>query len=68
MVCRTCGGVRFVPTEHKTKEASVPALECVECHALNLQENVANSEKKRDTVREGKAARAHAIATARTPT
>ena len=50
MVCTACGGVRFVPTDYKTSEASAPTFECVECHALARGECAANSEKARESI------------------
>ena len=44
MVCTTCGSVRFVSTECKMSEGPAPAFECVECHALYLNERAVGSE------------------------
>lgn len=58
MQCSVCRGEQFVATEYKMDGAAAPALECVRCRALNLDETVARSKEDLDSVRMAVAARA----------
>jgi hypothetical protein len=57
MRCKVCGHDEMVPTEYRSAEISAPALECVRCQAINLDERAAKSEKDLDSVRKAVAAR-----------
>jgi hypothetical protein len=56
--CSVCGSDRFIASEYKMDGGKAPALECVRCHALNLDEAAASSDEERDCVRLAVAARA----------
>jgi hypothetical protein len=60
MKCTVCGGDRFVNSEYQMDTGSAPALECVSCGALNLDESAAQSEEDRASVRLAVAVRAAA--------
>ncbi len=57
MQCKVCGFDRLREAEYKTGELRAPALECERCHALNLDERVAKSERDLDSVRKALVAR-----------
>jgi hypothetical protein len=63
MQCNVCGGERFTKSEYQMDPGPAPALECLHCHALNLDEEAARSEEERDSVRLAVAARARACRT-----
>jgi hypothetical protein len=56
--CSVCRGRWFALCRYMTRTASCPALECANCHAITLDENVAASAKECESVREMVAARA----------
>lgn len=64
MVCTVCSGTRFVSAEYNTGEAHrsrpAPALECVTCHAVFLEEGIARTEEERASVKIAIALRAAA--------
>ncbi len=51
MKCCVCGGGRFVATEYKTGKMSAPAMECVNCLAIILEEGLARTEEERESVK-----------------
>ncbi len=57
MHCKVCGSDQLIETEYETGSLRAPALECVKCHALNLDERAAKSERDLDSVRRAVAAR-----------
>jgi hypothetical protein len=57
--CEVCGGTEFVPAEYTSEAGRAPALECIRCRALNLDESAAHDEKERDSVKLAKAVRAN---------
>ncbi len=62
MRCTVCGGTRFVATEYNTGDGRTrvpaPALECVKCLAIVLEEGVARSDEERESVKMAIAMRA----------
>ncbi len=59
MVCNVCGCADFVATEYVLDEGHrAPALECLGCRALALDENAASTEAERESVKLAKALRA----------
>jgi hypothetical protein len=59
LCCTVCGGHGFVAVEYVTKEAiRAPALKCLLCNAIHLDEAVARSSEERESVRLAKAERA----------
>jgi hypothetical protein len=63
MGCSVCGKDRFVTKEYRMDAGEAPALECVHCGTLNLDESVARNERDRSSVRLAIAARAAVIPT-----
>jgi hypothetical protein len=63
MRCNICGGDRLTASEYRTGSVRAPAMECVACHAIVLDESLATSEQERDSVRLAVAARAASCAT-----
>jgi hypothetical protein len=64
--CKICGGRHFAASEyrHSRHGIPVPALECADCRALVLDENVALSEEERTSIRLAKAVRSALAASA----
>ncbi len=59
MCCTVCFGQSFVAIEYVTKESvRAPALRCLRCDAIHLDEAVARSNEERESVRLAKAERA----------
>ncbi len=59
MCCTVCFGQSFVAIEYVTKESvRAPALRCLRCEAIHLDEAVARSDEERESVRLAKAERA----------
>jgi hypothetical protein len=56
--CSVCDGETFVSCEYRAPTASCRALECTNCHAITLDEEVARTAKERQSVREMVAVRA----------
>ncbi len=51
MPCNVCGWADFQPTEYVTELGAAPALECLRCGALCLDESVARTPQERDSVK-----------------
>ncbi len=51
MRCTVCGGDRFVSTEYRAGSVEAPALECLTCGAVVLEEAVARTEEERESVK-----------------
>jgi hypothetical protein len=60
--CEVCGGDAFLMCDYVTSSTTCPALRCVKCGAIMLDEEVARSSEERESVRELKAARARILA------
>ena len=61
MRCLVCGSDDLRPAEYKTADVRAPAFECGRCHAIQLDEVAASSEKDRESVRRAVAARKAAV-------
>jgi predicted nucleic-acid-binding Zn-ribbon protein len=57
MACTVCGGNRFARDEYRMDSGTAPALRCIKCGTLNLDESAAESERGRSSVRLAIAAR-----------
>ncbi len=57
MQCKVCGHYDLVETEYRTGDRRAPALECARCHAINLDERTAKSERDLESVQRVVAAR-----------
>jgi hypothetical protein len=51
MRCDVCGGTGFTATEYRTGEMSAPAMECIRCHAIVLEEGAARTKEERESVK-----------------
>jgi hypothetical protein len=61
MRCSVCGKERFVTKKYRMDAGEAPALECLNCGTLNLDESAARHERDRSSVRLAIAARAAVI-------
>ena len=57
--CTICGGRHFAASEYRHSRCGtpVPALECADCRALVLDEDVAVSDEERTSIRRANAVR-----------
>jgi hypothetical protein len=51
MKCNVCGGSRFVAIEYRMGDMGAPAMECVKCRAIVLEEGVARTKEERESVK-----------------
>ncbi len=51
MRCKVCGCEQLIDGESKTGSIRASGIECDRCHALNLDDRTAQSDKDRDSVR-----------------
>jgi hypothetical protein len=56
--CSVCGGASFESCDYMARTVSCPALQCSNCRAITLDEDVARSHEERESVREMVAIRA----------
>ncbi len=61
MRCCVCGRDRFITKPYRMESGEAPALECLHCGALNLDESIGQSERDRSSVRLAIAARAAVV-------
>jgi tRNA(Glu) U13 pseudouridine synthase TruD len=62
MQCPICEGETFAACEYVGRGVRAPARECLRCRAVVLDENAADSDEARESVRIAKAVRRHVAA------